>query len=136
MTDWQKSAACIGKNNAIFYPPSSSGDNTFVYAEARAICATCSVREDCLEDALVNQVSYDVGMRGGTTPNERRAIRRERRGITAEIQPIQPCGTRAAYVRHRKHGEEPCEDCREANRTWNREDRRMRAAAARVEAAS
>lgn len=28
----------------------------------------------------------------------------------------QPCGTVAAYRRHRKAGEQPCEPCREA---WN-----------------
>jgi hypothetical protein len=33
----------------------------------------------------------------------------------------QPCGTAAAYKRHIYHGEEPCEACREANRTADRE---------------
>ena len=26
-----------------------------------------------------------------------------------------PCGTQAAYRRHKRHGEDPCEDCRRAN---------------------
>ena len=31
-----------------------------------------------------------------------------------------PCGTRAAYVRHRRHGEEPCEPCKLANAATSR----------------
>jgi hypothetical protein len=27
----------------------------------------------------------------------------------------QPCGTPAAYTRHLRHGETPCEPCRKAN---------------------
>lgn len=42
------------------------------------------------------------------------------RGYTA------PCGTRSAYVRHKRHGEKPCDPCREAMRTYERE-RRTRA---------
>lgn len=29
-------------------------------------------------------------------------------------EPVQPCGTRAAYRRHERAGEVPCADCREA----------------------
>ena len=32
-----------------------------------------------------------------------------------------PCGTHAAYVRHKKAGEEPCGDCRTAERKYQRE---------------
>ena len=39
---------------------------------------------------------------------------------------LQPCGTRAAYQRHIRSGEEPCEACREANRTRGREEWRKR----------
>ena len=33
---------------------------------------------------------------------------------------VKPCGTRAAYLRHRKAGEEPCGPCLEAMREANR----------------
>lgn len=33
---------------------------------------------------------------------------------------LQPCGTRAAYVRHKKAGETPCDPCTEANRAASR----------------
>jgi hypothetical protein len=29
---------------------------------------------------------------------------------------VKPCGTRAAWRRHRYHGEDPCEKCREGER--------------------
>lgn len=35
--------------------------------------------------------------------------------------PRQPCGTWAAYKRHRKAGEEPCESCKEASRQQARQ---------------
>lgn len=31
-----------------------------------------------------------------------------------------PCGTRSAYQRHRRHGEEPDEACRQANTAYHR----------------
>jgi hypothetical protein len=37
--------------------------------------------------------------------------------------PLQPCGTTAAYQRHMRHDEDPCEACREANRRSLRERR-------------
>ncbi len=37
---------------------------------------------------------------------------------------LQPCGTYAAYQRHRKHGEEPCADCRAANTEYSVQYRR------------
>lgn len=36
---------------------------------------------------------------------------RKRRGI----KPLAPHGTTAAYERHLKYGDEPCDDCRKAN---------------------
>lgn len=37
---------------------------------------------------------------------------------------VQPCGTNAGYYRHRNHGEQVCDDCRNAHRVymnmWNR----------------
>jgi len=38
----------------------------------------------------------------------------------------QPCGTVAAYKRHRSHGEEPCAACRAANAEHHRELYRRR----------
>jgi hypothetical protein len=40
---------------------------------------------------------------------------------------LRPCGTRAAYVRHQRHGEDPCEKCVEGNRLYMQQFREQRA---------
>lgn len=42
---------------------------------------------------------------------------------------LQPCGTWAAYKRHLRKGEDPCDDCREAARVQQRERSAARRAA-------
>lgn len=34
-------------------------------------------------------------------------------------RPLQPCGTDAAYWRHKNHGEEVCDPCGQAHRDYN-----------------
>lgn len=48
---------------------------------AKAICAKCSHRAACLEEALRIPQAYNVGggIWGGTDPQERRSIRARRR---------------------------------------------------------
>lgn len=46
-----------------------------------------------------------------------------------DVRTLQPCGTHAAYVRHLRHGEVPCEACTKANRA-NPSTRAQRAALA------
>lgn len=45
--DWHSEAACRGKDPDIFFPPQVSHTPTD-YAEAKAICATCPVIDQCL----------------------------------------------------------------------------------------
>lgn len=55
------------------------------------------------------------------------------RGLDAvgQVDQIRPCGTHSAFNRHRDRGEEPCPDCWEAERTYQRDaKRRQRRAAA------
>lgn len=35
------------------------------------------------------------------------------------MKPVQPCGTYAAYERHRRRGEQPDQDCVDAARTYS-----------------
>jgi WhiB family transcriptional regulator, redox-sensing transcriptional regulator len=42
--------------------------------EARAVCAQCSVREQCLAYALNDPDARAWGVWGGTTPRERREM--------------------------------------------------------------
>lgn len=41
---------------------------------------------------------------------------------------LKPCGTEAAWARHKKRGEKPCEACETEHRRYHREDRRRRRA--------
>lgn len=63
-------------------------------------------QSDLDADLKAEQLLYDIGLRhrGGG-------------------RPLSPHGTAAAYQRHLRWGEEPCEPCREAN-TQHKRDRR------------
>lgn len=41
---------------------------------------------------------------------------------------LRPCGTRAAYVRHQRHGEQPCQPCIRALSEHNHKNRTRRQA--------
>ncbi|MDP9071788.1 MAG: WhiB family transcriptional regulator [Actinomycetota bacterium] len=56
----------------MFYPASDEEAE-----EAKAICATCPVRQACLEHALANRERD--GVWGGATERERRRMIRQRR---------------------------------------------------------
>ncbi len=69
--DWRLDAACRDLDTAVFFP--ETGDAAAV---AKAICASCPVREACLEFALITR--QDDGVWGGLDENERRRARRRR----------------------------------------------------------
>jgi len=69
---WRKRAACRGIDPEVFYPATDEDAE-----EAKAICATCPVRQACLEHALAHRERE--GVWGGTTERERRRIHRQRR---------------------------------------------------------
>ncbi len=72
---WRARAACRGANPEVFFPAGDGERLPFgAYAEARAICGGCDVRELCLAVHL----EEGFGCWGGTTPNERLTLRRER----------------------------------------------------------
>lgn len=70
--EWRQEAACRDLDTAIFFPETE--DET---AAALAVCATCPVRESCLEFALVTR--QEDGVWGGLTETERRRLRRRQR---------------------------------------------------------
>jgi len=69
---WMDEAACQGHDTSIFFP--TRGADT---APAKAICATCTVRKECLGFALHNQIRS--GIWGGMSERERRVERRRLR---------------------------------------------------------
>ncbi len=71
--DWQAHANCIGIDPELFFPGRGETDTV---AEAKEVCAGCSVREACLEYALTHVVKF--GIWGGLSEKERRRIRMAR----------------------------------------------------------
>jgi hypothetical protein len=67
---WMERAACRGADPALFFP--TLGANTA--AKAKAICAGCAVRQECLEYALADPES--AGVWAGMAERERRRLRR------------------------------------------------------------
>lgn len=76
MADWQERAACIGTPTNVFFPEIEKGEwRDHVWEPARAICARCPVRAECLAYALPFEETTGRrdGMFGGMTPKERDA---------------------------------------------------------------
>ncbi|MFJ6066532.1 WhiB family transcriptional regulator [Streptomyces tendae] len=118
-TDWRTRALCaLPAYRSIDWFP-NPGDQQGI-AAAKAVCADCPVWRDCLADALREEggsrsTSRD-GIFGGLTGGQRFSIyKRAARARRAEGEPkLSPCGTRAAYERHRRKGEPIDEACRAA----------------------
>jgi len=75
--DWVQRAKCKDEDPELFFPVGTSGPALEQIERARAICMQCEVREDCLEWALAS--GQDAGVWGGTSEEERKAMRRSRR---------------------------------------------------------
>lgn len=76
---WKADARCRGMDPAIFFPT-----RTDAIAEevrfAKAVCQLCAVQQQCLDYNLARALlTDDPGIWGGTTPNERKTLRRARR---------------------------------------------------------
>jgi WhiB family redox-sensing transcriptional regulator len=80
---WIPDAACARSEPDLFFPIGSTGSALAQVAMAKAVCATCSVRADCLEWALLT--CQDAGVWGGLDEEERRVIRRARRRAAATV---------------------------------------------------
>jgi len=79
-TDWMASAKCQGVPLDVMFPNCRGHGSETAVAHAKAVCAGCPVRRECLEYALSFSGFEDmVGVFGGLTPGERRRLRRERR---------------------------------------------------------
>ncbi|MFZ4515891.1 MAG: WhiB family transcriptional regulator [Acidimicrobiia bacterium] len=68
---WQEQANCLGVDPDLFFPERGASTR-----EAKAVCAGCEVRVDCLEYALANGEKF--GIWGGLSERERRRLRRQR----------------------------------------------------------
>ena len=70
--EWMAEGNCREQAPSLFFPSDGVGVEV-----ARRICATCPVKDPCLEYALRNGI--DHGVWGGASERERRRIARRRR---------------------------------------------------------
>lgn len=75
---WEADANCAGMEPDLWYPPHREAHTA--YAQLRLICMACSVRSQCLDDALYYERGGGErhGFVGGKTPDERRMLHRRR----------------------------------------------------------
>lgn len=137
--EWHQQAACRDHEfrRGEIDPWHPDGDRQRVrdaVTYAKAVCHGCPVRAECLDEALAEKAQY--GIRGGLTAPERVRLRlygtteiktkrggkRTPRTPRAKREPA-PCGTRAAYTRHRRNGETPDQACIDANAEYMRRQR-------------
>ena len=68
---WQDFANCRGADPDLFFPERGASTRT-----AKQICRECTVRDECLEFAIVSSEKF--GIWGALSERERRKIRKER----------------------------------------------------------
>jgi len=76
---WRELAACRTADPELFFPIGRTGPAIGEIQRAKAVCASCPVRERCLTFAL--DTHQDFGVWGGLDEDERRVRHRERRGL-------------------------------------------------------
>ena len=72
--DWRADAACRFCSPDLFFPAGTTGPAEHEVEAAKAVCSACPVQSACLLYAL--QTRQDFGIWGGTTQEERQALRR------------------------------------------------------------
>src|SRR5690349_20507897 len=94
--DWRAHAACRGTEPELFFPATESGPaRAAQVAAAKAVCARCPVREQCLAEALA-RIPY--GIAGGLTEYERRRLRTGDRATQGRGEPQRRGGLSAQAV--------------------------------------
>ena len=73
---WRLLAACQSTDPELFFPVSSTGRSLEQANEAKAVCARCLVRRQCLLFALRTRQAH--GIWGGLTEEERYEMRLDR----------------------------------------------------------
>jgi WhiB family redox-sensing transcriptional regulator len=93
--EWQVRAACRGPQAVVFFPPSyveRKDERLLREREAKSICHSCSVRDDCLEYAL--RIKEPHGIWGGLNESERKHLLDGRPGSVLE---------RRVHLSHHSH---------------------------------
>lgn len=80
--DWRHRALCREQDPELFFPIGTTGPAAQQVDEAKAVCRRCPVVDDCLTWSL--ETGQDAGVWGGTSEDERRALKR--RGARARAR--------------------------------------------------
>ena len=73
--DWRDVALCRDTDPDLFFPVGTTGPAIEQIETAKTVCRQCEVQRECLEYALAT--NQDSGIWGGTSEEERRALRRQ-----------------------------------------------------------
>lgn len=76
MTDFRHFAACRDEPPDLMFPVGDDGPALAQTRQAKTVCTRCPVTAQCLEWALEH--GQDVGIWGGLTSDERRALKQQR----------------------------------------------------------
>lgn len=79
--DWRHLAACREEDPELFFPIGTTGPALLQVEQAKAVCRSCSVIDDCLSWAM--ESGQDSGVWGGLSEEERFALKR--RGVRAAV---------------------------------------------------
>lgn len=71
---WREKAACSKEDPELFFPTGVNGYSEKIVDQAKAICRTCPVADECLSYAMDHDEDY--GIWGGLTENQRRDLKR------------------------------------------------------------
>ncbi|MET8168690.1 WhiB family transcriptional regulator [Streptomyces sp. NPDC102259] len=74
MDDWREHAECRHEDPDLFFPIGTSGPALLQTEQAKTVCRRCPVQEACLGWAM--ETDQSLGVWGGTSENERRALKR------------------------------------------------------------
>lgn len=81
---WRDHAACHDADPDLFFPVGETGPALDDIAAAKRICNGCPVQSPCLEYGISH--SFDNGIWGGHTADERRLLRRRRTRAAARAR--------------------------------------------------
>jgi WhiB family redox-sensing transcriptional regulator len=109
--DWMLHAECRNYSPEIFFP---DPHDRRAQAFAKSVCLDCPVVEQC--DTYARKTDPSHGIWAGEFRNERNF-----RSVASAG--LKQCGTSAAYQRHRRRGEQPCEACKRAEALMHAESR-------------
>ena len=89
--DWMSRGACQREDPELFFPIAVTGPAVEQISAAKRVCLRCPVRAACLSFGLK---TTQEGIWGGTTPDERRAMRKHPALVAAQMHQLaSPAGS-------------------------------------------